>query len=114
VADLFVAEQVAFLRDCAGVGVNLRTLTVLPPVDAFRWKKIQPAVPDLEVRAERWTVGELDFLELSAVAPVDEAPAVQEALTAHLTDQGLAVPADQAPKTSQVLDLLVRQALDRS
>jgi hypothetical protein len=111
IEDLFVARQADFLRDCAGIHVNLGTLTVLPPVTATRWGSVDVSPLDLEVRAERWTVGNLDFLEISVVAAIGEAPATQEALTEHLTSRGLAAPTNQESKTSQVMELLVRQAL---
>ncbi|MGR7027096.1 hypothetical protein [Geodermatophilus sp. URMC 62] len=109
--ELFTEEQAAFLRDCADVPVQLAALTVLPPVAATRWKEVRSAPTDLGVRAERWTVDHLDFLELSVVARAPaEAAARQHALTGFVLSCGL--PADPQPqsKTGQVLDHLVRRA----
>jgi hypothetical protein len=104
---LFSARQVAFLRDCGGVQVNLRTLTVLPPVAATRWKKVEGAPPDLEVRAERWTVADLDFLELSVVADIEDARERQAGLTEYVRSLGLVVGERAHSKTESVLRTLV-------
>ena len=111
VEDLFTAEQLDFLHDCAGPAVNLETLTVLPPVTATRWKTVGTAPPGLGVRAERWTVDHLDLLELSIVADLAEARGRQEALTDFVRARGLAVDAEQQAKTRRVLEHLVRRAL---
>lgn len=112
VTDLYTVEQRDFVQDCAPVSVNLATLTVLPAVRAVRWKTVEAAPAGLDLRAERWTVGDLDFLELSTVAALDEAPARQAALSAYVRSVGLPVAADQEAKTGQVLRVLVRLALD--
>lgn len=112
VANLFVAEQLAFLRDCAGVAINLRTLTVLQPVTATRWKSVEKAPPDLKVRAERWTVGNLDFLELSVVADLDAAETKQEAVTEWVRSLNLTADPDEASKTRQVLEYLVKRVTE--
>jgi hypothetical protein len=78
-----------------------------------RWKTVKAAPPGLDLRAERWTVGGLDFLELSTVAGIDEAPARQAALAEYVRSLGVPVGADQEAKTGQVLRVLVRLALDR-
>lgn len=113
VGRLFHPQQEAFLRDCAGVRVNLATLTVLPPVTATRWKEIEGAPPGLGARAERWTVDDLDFLELSVVADLGDAPTTQAALTRFVGDLGLAVDESGASTTQQALRRLVQLAGDR-
>lgn len=112
VTDLYTAEQRDFARDCAAVSFNFATLTVLPAVTAVRWKTVEAAPAGLGLRAERWTVGDLDFLELSAVAGLDEAPAEQAALAAYVRSLGLPTAPEQQAKTGQVLQLLVRLALE--
>jgi hypothetical protein len=111
-AGLFLVQQMEFLHDCAGVQVNLGTLTVLPPVAATRWKEVEAAPPELGVRAERWTVDDLDFLELSVVAEVDDAPAKQAALTRFAGSLDLAIDEDADSKTEQVLRHLVSVVLE--
>jgi hypothetical protein len=115
VGDLLVQKQRRLIEECAGTPVNLGTLTVLPAVAASRWPTFPVSVaggPDLDVRAERWTVADLDFLELSVVADLDEAPAAQAALTAFVHDRGLH-PSTGAAKTTQVLQRLVKAAASR-
>jgi hypothetical protein len=111
VTDLFTKQQLQFLSDCAGIQVNLDTLTALPPVTAMRWKTVATAPPDLSLRAERWTVGDLDFLELSIAVQIEQAPAKQAALTDFVGSLGLTVNPEQETKTRQVLDHLVRASL---
>ena len=111
VADLFVDEQLGFLRDGATIGINLATLTVLPPVAATRWGSVDGTPDGLDLRAERWTVGDLDFLELSAVAPVDEAPATHRLLVGFVESLDVGAPPDQETKTRQVLRYLVERVL---
>jgi hypothetical protein len=112
VEHLFTAEQLRFLDDCAGPSVTLETLTVLPPVTATRWKSVDTAPAGLGVRAERWTVDHLDFLELSIVADLAEARDRQDALAAFVGEQGLAVEAEQQTKTRRVIEHLVGRALE--
>jgi hypothetical protein len=113
VEDLFIDEQLAYLRDCAGIAINLATLTVLPPVTATRWGSVEGTPGGLDLRAERWTVEDLDFLELSAVVPVDEAPAALRQLAGFVESLDVGAPPDQETKTRQVLQHLVERVLAR-
>jgi hypothetical protein len=79
---------------------------VLPPVTAVRWKKVAVAPPELGLRAERWTVDDLDFSELSAVAPVEDAPAKQAAVLRFVGSLGLDITDEQVPTTRQVMEHL--------
>jgi hypothetical protein len=112
VEQLFTAEQLDFLRECSGLAINLGTLTVLPPVRATRWKSVETAPSELRLRAERWTLDDLDFLELSTVADLGEARAKQDALTGFLRSRGFVVDADQQNKTRLVLEKLVGRAVE--
>jgi hypothetical protein len=107
VRSLFVDDQLDFLRDCHDARINLDALTLLPPVTARRWKRVAAAPTGLEVRAERWTVDDLDFLELSVVAEPGDALRAQQALTGFVDSLGLAVEPLQTTKTRQVLEHLV-------
>lgn len=111
-ADLLVPEQRAFLRDCAPIAINLETITLLPPVTAIRWRSVDAAPAGLDPRAERWTIGDLDFLELSVACDLDEARSKQDALTGLLHSLGLPVDLDQPSKTRQVVQHLVARAVD--
>ena len=109
---LFSAEQERLISECAEAAVNLATLTMLPAVSALRWPTFtvpRPGLSALDVRAERWTVDDLDFLELSVVADVAAAPAAQAALIAFLEGKGL-TPGTGEAKTTRVLQTLVARA----
>lgn len=110
---LFSADQERFLEDCGGICVNLGVLTLLGPVEAWRWGPIQTRSPDpeLELLAERWTIdGALDFLELSVrVAPAG-AEAAKSAFEELVRRRGLPLDSDQETKTRRVLEYLVGNA----
>jgi hypothetical protein len=108
---LLTHDQRRLIEECAGSLVNLAALTMLPAVSAMRWPTF--AVPGagraLDVRAERWTVHDLDFLELSIAVEVQAAQAAQAALIAFVEGKGLQPSAGEA-KTTQVLQRLVAEA----
>jgi hypothetical protein len=116
---LFTDEQRRYLAYGAhDVAVDLDDdldgLTLLPPIDARRWKDVAVGDPDHPAVAERWTVGDLDFLELSLRIDTDEtakdAERAGRALAEALTGLGLALPAGaQETKTRTVLEFLARQ-----
>jgi hypothetical protein len=111
-ADLLVPEQRDFLRDCSPIAINVETLTLLPPVTATRWKSVGAAPAGLDVRAERWTVGNLDFLEFSLACDLDMARSNQDALSGFVRSLDLLVDPDPKSKTGQVVEHLVAQAVD--
>ncbi len=109
-SSLFTDEQADFLRDCADIEVNLEALTLLDKtVTALRWKpsRFDGATTADKIRAERWTVDDLDFLEFSILAPVADARQEQAKLVAFLRAKGIQSPAAQVTKTQQVLRILV-------
>jgi hypothetical protein len=105
---LFTAGQRQFLADCAGARVTLAAVSVLPPVDATRWPAY--TARGIEIQAERWIVGPLDFLELSTVVPMDEAVTAQATLEAYARAAGLDIDAVSETKTRLVLTELVTAA----
>jgi len=112
VHNLLADDQRRLIGECAGTFVNFAALTMLPAVTATRWPAFTVPGPDgtaLNVRAERWTIHDLDFLELSVVAEVAAAPAAQAALTAFVQGKDLRLGAGEA-KTTQVLQRLVAAA----
>ena len=110
VSSLFTDEQKDFLATCSVVRVNLDAVTLLPPVAAVRWKVFQERLAGGKrgIRAERWTVDTLDFLELSIVAKIGAAAPVQAAFESFVRSRGLAVEDDQDTKTHRVLEHLIR------
>jgi hypothetical protein len=102
VGRLFNTAQLRFLSDCAGMPINLDALTLLPPIAATRWEEVRVReVADVVV--ERWTVGKLDFLELSIrKATVEEAREAQAELDGAVRSLGLERD-DEQSKTERVL-----------
>ena len=115
VGDLFTATQREFLADCAGTSIQLDALSVLGPVRAVRWSSVptEPAGADLSLRAERWTLDGLDFLELSVETKPVDARAGQRKLTDFVSGMGFTPESKQQPKTTLVLNELVEQFLAR-
>jgi hypothetical protein len=107
VGRLFNGGQWRFLSDCAGMPINLDALTLLPPVEAARWEGVR--VQDVEdVVVERWTIDELDFLELSIRKDtVEKARKAQAELERGIRALGLERDDEHASKTERVLALLV-------
>ncbi|HEV7654504.1 MAG TPA: hypothetical protein VGP36_07175 [Mycobacteriales bacterium] len=108
VETLFTAGQRQFLADCAVARVNLAAVSVLPPVDATRWPDY--TARGIEIQAERWIAGPLDFLELSTVAALDEAVAARATLESYARAAGLDIDAVTETKTRLVLNQLVTAA----
>lgn len=104
---LFSQGQARFLSDCAGTPINLDALTLLPLVAATRWKKVRVgSVRDVVV--ERWTIDDLDFLELSIRSDtVADAPAAQQELEREVVALNLQPDSDSKSKTERVLTHLV-------
>jgi len=109
---LLTDAQRRLIHEYPGNWVNLATLTMLPALSAMRWPVFavpEQGGPALNVRAERWTVGDLDFLELSIAVDVEAAQAAQAALITFVERKGLQ-PGTGEPKTTQVLQRLVAEA----
>jgi hypothetical protein len=107
VGRLFTGGQWRFLSDCIGMPINLDALTLLPPVKATRWEKVR--VQEVEtVVVERWTINELDFLELSIRKDtVEEAREARAELERAILALGLEGDDEQVSKTERVLAYLV-------
>jgi len=109
---LLTNDQKRLVDECAGTFVNLAALTMLPAVSAMRWPTFAAPGPGgtaLDVRAERWTIHDLDFLELSIAVEVQAAQEAQAALIAFVEHNGLQPSAGEA-KTTQVLQRLIAEA----
>lgn len=87
---------------CTGLAVKLDALTLLGPIDAVKWSDV-PTLPGLGARAERWTVGGLDFLEISLREDEEKAEGAQRELEAALRLSGLGPFDEQRTKTETVL-----------
>jgi hypothetical protein len=107
-AGLLTSRQVDYLADCAPIRVNPAGLVALGPIEATRWKKVDhEALTGLKVRAERWRLPGLEFLELSnKVQARGDAAAAQRMLESALTGLGLPPNRGQDTKTRRVLERL--------
>jgi hypothetical protein len=105
--DVLGKAQVAYLDDCAPLRVNPDQLCTLGPIKADRWASMaSPDLAALGVRAERWRVADLDFLELSVKVTRENAQAAQARLDDAVSALGIAPDKDQETKTRRVLDAL--------
>jgi hypothetical protein len=104
---LFNGKQQEFIRDCADLRIALGGLTPLGPVWAMKWKNI--TVGEFGTNIERWTAGNLDFLEVSYRSE-SGAEQQQLRLEAALRALGVAIDDDRESKTRRVLAELARMA----
>lgn len=106
---LLSTEQHDYLAACADIRVNAAALTVLPAVDATRWKlRTTHRELDLDIVVERWVVDDaLRFLEFSIRVPAAIAEARNKALERLLRDHGLRPDAEQQTKTRLVIEHLI-------
>ncbi len=109
VRELFSSAQRDFLGVCSDIRVNLNGLTLLGPIAASRWEHID--LDGIDVTAERWRIGELDFLELSVRTSLPEAPGAQRALEAGAHARQLSLDDRQTTKTRLVLEYLAASAI---
>jgi len=108
VADFFGDAQLDFLADGSPLRINVAELTLLGPVATKKWESVVVSTEhQVEVEVERWTIDELDFLELSTkVKDAAQAPAAQQRLLQAIADIGLTVDTAGASKTETVLNYL--------
>lgn len=97
---LFDGQQQRLLRTCGNLRIAFAGLTPLGPVMATKWKNV--AVGGLETNLERWTVGTLDFLEVS-IRSESRAEQQQLQLEAALRAHGLTIGESRESKTWRVL-----------
>ena len=108
-ASAFDAKQLSFLHDCAGIPVAIAALQPMGPIAAVQWKDHD--LDGINVNLERWTVGPLDFLEVSArVDSEEDAVKLQPRLATAISGRGLLIADDQKSKTQVVLDYLAKLA----
>ena len=104
---LFTKALRRFVDECASVPVNLNALTPLVGVTAHRWKPVKVKGIKEKVDVERWTLDELDFLELSVkLSSLDNAESTQLRLEDELRLRGVPVSSVRQTKTALVLGRL--------
>lgn len=107
------ARQLHFLQECAPA-VHITGLVALGPIASTKFNDVP--LDDLEVDLERWTVADLDFLELSIrVKPKDgekahefetRAKRKQKKLESAVRDRGVVISENPENKTRRVLTTL--------
>ncbi|MFF0492650.1 hypothetical protein ACWDSJ_24430 [Nocardia sp. NPDC003482] len=103
IATVLDSVQRQFLISCTVHGVAVEHLVALGPIGWTKWKRVR--LGDQEVEAERWSVADLDLVELSLLVvprpgetPADlddRAAAAQRRLEARVRDGGSAIAAGE-------------------
>lgn len=114
------ARQLRFLQECAPA-VHITGLVALGPISSTKFDDVP--LDDLEVDMERWSVADLDFLELSIrVKPKDDenddefearAKRKQKKLESAVRDRGVVISENPENKTRRVLTALAAGHRDR-
>ena len=107
---LFTEEQINFLLSLAHRKLDYSKLVVLGPVEAFRWKLAEPALPwPLTLELWRRPDGE-QIMEVSVKAPAVQAAVIYFGFMAFLAEVGAERDANQQAKTRWALDFFAAQA----
>lgn len=104
---LFGGKQRQFLRECADLRIAFSGLTPLGPVEAVKWKGT--TVGGFRTNVERWTLGDLDFLELS-IRSESGAEQQQPRFETAVRKLGLAIDENPESKTRRILAALAHTA----
>ncbi|MGW5521927.1 hypothetical protein [Gordonia sp. NPDC003950] len=114
-AHLLDSAQRQFLVTCTPAGVPIDHLMRLGPIDSSRWSGI--SLDGVGIEVERWTVPEVDLLEISAMVqprPGESAgeleirsATIQLAIRTALDNRGL-IPSPTDVKTRRMLCALAR------
>jgi hypothetical protein len=110
IGSLFTREQIEFLLSMAHRKLEYGKLVVLGPVQAFRWKLAEPALPwPLTVELWRRPDGE-QIMEVSVKAPAAQAAVIYFGFMAFLAEVGAERDDNQQAKTRWALDFFAAQA----
>ena len=104
IAELFTKEQEEFLMRMARRHIDFKTLAVLGPVTAQRWRVEDPCCP-WPITAELWKREDGDLLmEVSIKAPILQAAVAVGGFMALLAEVGAERDKDEQAKTRWVLE----------
>jgi hypothetical protein len=110
IGSLFTEEQVNFLLSMAHLKLDYTKLVVLGPVQAFRWKLAEPALPwPLTLELWRRPDGQ-QIMEVSVKAPVVQAAVIYFGFMAFLAEVGAERDPNQQAKTRWALDYFAAKA----
>jgi hypothetical protein len=107
---LFTEEQINFLLSLAHQKLSYSKLFVLGPVEAFRWKLAEPALP-WPLTLELWRRPDRkQIMEISVKAPAVQAAVIYMGFMAFLAEVGAERDANQQAKTRWALDFFAAKA----
>ena len=107
---LFTEEQINFLLSMAKRNLPYSDLIVLGPIEAFRWKLAEPALPwPMTVELWRRPDGE-EIMEISVKAPAVQAAVIYFGFMAFLAEVGAERDENQQAKTRWALDFFAAKA----
>jgi hypothetical protein len=114
IASLFTEEQLNFLLSMAHRKLDYSKLVVLGPIQAFRWKLAEPALPwPLTVELWRRPDGE-QIMEVSVKAPAVQAAVIYMGFMAFLAEVGAERDENQQAKTRWALDFFAAKAKQKA
>jgi hypothetical protein len=104
IADLISADQRDFLSACGAIRVAFGGVGALRPIAAIQWEDVSLGNVK-NVAAERWTVDNIDTLELSIriTTGPDDARTQQDLLEQEVLARGLPFDENTKPKTERVM-----------
>jgi hypothetical protein len=107
---LFTEEQINFLLSMAHCKLDYSTLIVLGPIEAFRWKLAEPALP-WPMTVELWRRPDRkEIMEISVKAPAVQAAVIYFGFMAFLAEVGAERDENQQAKTRWALDFFAAKA----
>lgn len=110
IGSLFTEEQINFLLSLAHRKLSYSKLIVLGPIEAFRWKLAEAALPwPLTLELWRRPDGE-QIMEVSVKAPAVQAAVIYFGFMAFLAEVGAERDDNQQAKTHWALDYFAVQA----
>jgi hypothetical protein len=114
IGSLFTEEQINFLLSLSDHRFDPKAVSVLGPIEAFRWKFEDPALP-WPLTAELWRRpdGE-EILELSVKAPAIQAAVIYYGFMAFLAEDGAERDESQQAKTRWALDFFAAHLQSRA
>jgi hypothetical protein len=109
ISSLFTEEQVAFLFRLSSHQFDTKAVVTLGPIEAFRWKFEDPALP-WPLTAELWRRPDgAEILELSVKAPAVQAAVIYYGFMAFLAELGKERDESQQAKTKWALDFFAER-----
>ena len=111
---LFTEEQINFLLSLTSQRFDTKAVRTLGPIEAFRWKFEDPALP-WPLTAELWRRPDgAQILELSVKAPAIQAAVIYFGFMAFLAELGAERDESQQAKTRWALDFFAQRLQGRA